>query len=292
VRQDFEQKRADTLTVNNLNAYIDRRQAAGAAASTINHALQVLASAFKLAELPFPKAPKLSEKDRIRTGFFSREEFDRVNHNLPPDLRDFALFAYLTGWRKNAIATLAWSDVLDGNIYLRAVRSKNGKPYFVPVIGELANLIERRRETRSIKSDSGVKLSGLVFHRDGRAVEEFRKSWQAACLHAGLGQWLCKKCLAPVDAERRCAKCKAKLNRGQLKYDGRVFHDLRRSAARNLIRSGVSRSVAMKITGHLTESMFERYNITDEADLRYAMGKVDERYRAEQKEVIQISRQG
>jgi hypothetical protein len=38
--------------------------------------------------------------------------------------------------------------------------------------------------------------------------------------------------------------------------------------------------------------MFERYNITDEADLRYAMGKVDERYRAEQKEVIQISRQG
>jgi integrase len=291
VRQDFEKKLADSLSAKDLNAYIDRRQAAGAAGSTINHALQVLSSAFKLAEIPWPKVKKLEEKN-IRTGFFSREEFDRVSHDLPSDLRDFCLFGYLTGWRKNAIATLAWSDVHDGNVYLRAVRSKNGKPYFVPIMGELANLIERRREARSIKSGSGVELSGLVFHRDGRQIEEFRKSWETACSRAGVGRWLCKKCLTPVAAERRCPKCKAKLNRGQLKYDGRVFHDLRRSAARNLIRSGVSRSVAMKITGHLTEAMFERYNITDEADLRDAMEKVELHHQAEQKQVVRISSQG
>lgn len=289
VRRDFGDKRADSLTVKNLNAYIDRRQAEGAASSTINHALQVLASAFKLAEIPWPKVKKLEEKN-VRTGFFSREEFDRVNHNLPTDLRDFCLFGYLTGWRKNSIATLAWSDVHDGNVYLRAVRSKNGKPYFVPIMGELANLIERRREARSVKSGSGVELSGLVFHRDGKPIAEFRKSWQTACLLAGVGQWLCKRCLTPVATERRCAKCKAKLNRGQLKYDGRIFHDLRRSAARNLIRSGVSRSVAMKITGHLTEAMFERYNITDEADLREAMQKVTQHQQVEQQKLVSIAK--
>jgi hypothetical protein len=50
-----------------------------------------------------------------------------------------------------------------------------------------------------------------------------------------------------------------------------------------LIRSGVTRAVAMKITGHKTESMFERYNITDQAPLRDAMQKVEQYSNKEQK---------
>ncbi len=292
VRREFEKYTARTLTKKALNAYIDRRQAAGAASSTINHALRLLAQALKLADLPWPKVAKLEEKN-VRSGFFSREEFDRVSAGLSPDLRDFALFGYLTGWRKSAISTLSWSDVRDGNIYLRAVKSKNGRPYFVPAVehGELAKLLDRRREAIPVRRGSVVETSALVFHREGREIGEFRKSWQTACLAAGLGQWLCKKCLSPVDAERRCcSKCRARLNRGRLKYEGRLFHDLRRTAARNFIRSGVSRSVAMKITGHKTETMFERYNITDELDLRDAIEKIDSRYRAEANEVVRISR--
>ena len=55
---------------------------------------------------------------------------------------------------------------------------------------------------------------------------------------------------------------------------GRLFHDFRRSAVRNLERAGESRSVAMKITGHKTESVYRRYAIVSDADLREATRKL------------------
>ncbi len=53
----------------------------------------------------------------------------------------------------------------------------------------------------------------------------------------------------------------------------RLFHDLRRSAARDMIRAGVAQAIAMKITGHRTATMFQRYNIADTDDLREALAK-------------------
>jgi integrase len=72
-------------------------------------------------------------------------------------------------------------------------------------------------------------------------VSEFRKAWKAAC----------------EAAEKSDA----------------LFHDFRRTAVRNMIRAGVDRKVAMMISGHKTESVFERYNITDDRDLEEAMRK-------------------
>jgi integrase len=176
----------------------------------------------------------------------------------------------VTGWRKNAIATLEWSDVRDGNIYLRGKYSKNGKPYFVPVMGELKQLVARREAVHAVVERSNTRLSLLVFHRGGHPINEFRKSWDSAAIAAQLGTMVGQKC-GNEGAEKRCAKCRCRR-----KYVGRIFHDLRRSAARNLIRAGVTQAVAMKITGHTTTSMFTRYNITNEDDLRDAMRKVSE----------------
>lgn len=58
-----------------------------------------------------------------------------------------------------------------------------------------------------------------------------------------------------------------------------LVHDLRRSAVRNMIRSGVNQHVAMAISGHRTATIFERYDIIDETDLEKAAGQIDTYYR-------------
>jgi integrase len=115
----------------------------------------------------------------------------------------------------------------------------------LPLTGRLLEIIEQRKPERRLDCP-------YVFHLKGNRIQEFRKSWRTACVATGIGRL------------EKLADGKKK------KYVGTIVHDLRRCAARNLARAGVHEDVAMEITGHKTRSMYRRYRIVDERDLREA----------------------
>jgi integrase len=228
---------------------------------TINFELALLRRAFniqvearKLSRDHVPVMPML-EKSKPRQGFLDPAEFDALVAKLPEHLRDAARFLYASGWRKNEAMTLEWRDVdfQNGVIRLRAEHSKNKQTRVLPLADEVLEIIKRARSTRSLGCP-------FVFQHDGAKLPTFRKAWASACKASGLGRL--------------------------------VIHDLRRSAVRNLVRAGVSESVAMGFTGHKTRSIFDRYDILDKRDLEAASAKlatyVRERSQEEPKVAAQL----
>jgi integrase len=120
-------------------------------------------------------------------------------------------------------------------------------------MGELAGVIERREMARLITRGDQVIVTDLIFHRDGKPIGDIRKAWAKACIKAGL-----------CHIERDDAGQK-------ITVPDKLFHDFRRTAVRNLVRSGIDPTIAREITGHRTAHVFSRYNIVSENDLRRAM---------------------
>jgi integrase len=273
IREYFAGWRAVEVSPEAVDRFISARKQLGNAPATINRSTQLLAQAFRLAVerghlSSVPQIRHLSEKGNARQGFFTDGEFRNLKTTLPVYLQDFFEFGYLTGWRKGEIASLCWSDVEGDLVRLRGFNSKNGEARSVVLTGDLAQLIERRRDDRQVKSKAGVLLTAHVFHLNGEPVGDFRKAWGTACAAAGLGQFVCDRCERPV-ASRWCEECKC-----EARYAGRIFHDLRRTAVRNMVRAGVPERVAMAISGHKTRAIFDRYNIVNEADLHEAMQRI------------------
>lgn len=247
----FGPRKAIALTNADVTAYRVQRQAAGAAAATVNRELAALERMFSLAvkgerlqRMPYIEMLK---ENNARRGFFERDQFEAVRAHLPDYGRPAATFAYLTGWRLKAeILTLQWRrvDFRAGVVTLDVGSTKNRDGRTFPMIPELRALLEVQRATTDALQKKIGAIVPWVFHRTkrGRPLKGFTKSWRAACLAAGL--------------------------------PGRIPHDFRRTAVRNLERAGVPRSTAMAMVEHRTESIYRRYAIVDEVMLREGGAKL------------------
>src|SRR5215813_4347070 len=255
VREAFGDWKATDLAAADIDKIVDGWKK-GTANATINRRLQVLLAAYTLASRKnvvsaVPYVKRLPERN-VRQGFFEQDEFAAVLKHLPEHLQDAARFGYLTGWRRGEIVALKWSavDLKHGTITLPD--SKNGKARTIALSRELLALLKRREQARPVERPDGtVVVSDHVFHRQGQPLKCFKESWHAALAAAG---FVAKK-------------------------DGRVvylkrFHDLRRTAARNLVVSGVREGAAMAITGHKTRAIFDRYAIVAPKETREALEKV------------------
>src|SRR5664279_2274281 len=262
VREFFGFRRAMEVTPNLVRSYIASRKESvrfvggkrivGVANATINRETEVLGRAFRLArnEGTLTLAPAISSlpEQNARRGFFERHEFESLVLHLREPLSDMAQFAYAAGWRLGEIRGLRWEYVDRRAREVRLPASKNGEGRVLPLDENLRFLIERQWDRREFKKpDGGSSLSEFVFHFRGRPTPEttIRRWWVDACAKAGLPK--------------------------------KLFHDFRRSAVRDMIRGGVPQTIAMSISGHKTESMFRRYNITTTADKLEAL-RLRQRY--------------
>jgi len=128
---------------------------------------------------------------------------------------------------------------------------------------ELAEIIERRWTSREHQTPSGSAVL-YVFHTGGRPVGDFRKAWCSACKAAGLVK-------PKLDENGKPVMITVNGQKEPVMSSSRLFHDLRRSGVRNMVRAGVREGVAMAISGHRTRAIFDRYNITSDDDLRQAV---------------------
>src|SRR5262249_44866995 len=239
-----------------------------AANATINRELAFLKRAYNLgieAEkiVRKPYVPMLKE-DNVRSGFFEYGEFLAVRDACADYFQPVVTFAYYTGWPKEEILSLRWSqvDLAAEEIRLEVGSDKNEEGRVIYLDGELLETLKTQWERRKVTQIPGQPpiLCPIVFHNNGKPIKDIRDVWHNACIAAGLGQM--------IEVERKGKK--------KQKYKGKFFHDFRRTGCRDMIRAGIHERVAMQISGHKTRSVFDRYNIVSPNDLREAARKRSE----------------
>lgn len=278
----FGNRRMVAITTADLRAYVAKRQAEGSVVrqrrkgkkaiapdtpeerravspAEINRELTALKRMFSLAiqagKLTHkPHFPMLRE-DNVRKGFLEHEQYLSVLSHLPEPMRPVVTFAYVTGWRINSeVLPLLWRqvDMKVGEIRLDPGTTKNMEGrvfYMTPELREL--LTAQRQAADRIQRDKGMIVQNVFFHDGTTKVgtiahlaghsisgHGFYQAWRRARVAAG--------------------------------RPGSIPHDLRRTAVRNMIRAGIPERVAMKLSGHKTRSVFDRYNIVSDGDLRAA----------------------
>ena len=248
----FGHRRAVDLGTDELKRYRAQRLRS-ACRSTINRELEVLRRAWALGFRSDP--PKVSrilhipmfEEENTRTGFLEDAHYAALHQQLPDHLKPLFLIAYHVPSRRGELTALKFSqvDFVNDEIVLNPGTTKNKEGRRMPMFGPMKECLMMQESIRDAKFP-GCPFA--FFGETGGQIVDFRKAWAAACDRAGVPEL--------------------------------IFHDLRRTAARNMRRAGIAEHVIMKIAGWKTNSMLRRYDIVDGHDLREAASKMEDHLKA------------
>jgi integrase len=243
-----------TIGQPDVDAYVVARRRKGAAGGTIRRELGTLTKMLrlayqngKLARLPLFQKPKEAAP---RGGFFEWPQYEAVRRQLERDLQVAVTIAYTFGWRMQSEVLALERRHLDleaGTLRLDPGMAKNEEGRLVYLTPELRTLlVDQLERIKDLEKSREEIVRWLFPHRGprlaGKRIRDFRKAWVEACKAAGV--------------------------------PGAYRHDFRRTAVRNLVNAGVPERVAMKITGHKTRSVFDRYHIVSPGDLQEASRKL------------------
>ena len=240
---------AAAVTSAAIQKYAVDRQEEGAENGTINRELAALKRMFSLGMkctppkvARMPAFPRLAERN-VRKGFVEDATYRPLADaaaSVGIWMRAMFEVAFTFGWRFSEVLNLRVEQVnaASGTIRLYPGETKNDEGRVVIMTDTVRQLLE--------PCMAGKRASDYVFTRaNGKRVKDFRGAWKKVCEQAGVPELL--------------------------------FHDLRRSAVRNMVRSSIPERVAMQISGHKTRSIFDRYNIVSERDLRDAARAMEHR---------------
>ncbi len=243
-----------TIIQADITSYVLKRQGEKASNATVNRELATLRRMLRLAYEGgklFRVLPIRNLKESPpRQGFFEREQFEAVCRHLPADLQVGVALAYTFGWRmQSEVLTLERRqlDLDAGTLRLEPGTTKNteGRLVYLPtdLKAQLAAQVER---VRVPERHTGRIIPYVFPHLRGRFQgqrrRDFRKVWVTACEKAGC--------------------------------PGMIRHDFRRTAVRNMVNAGIPERVAMKVTGHKTRAVFDRYHIVSPGDLQEVARKL------------------
>lgn len=242
----FGQLRACEATTELLNRYADGRKTEGAENATINREFAALKRMYGLGYrstprkvLQIPAFPRLKENPP-RRGFVEQKPYQKLCEHSPHLwLRTLISLGYTFGFRLAELLKMRVRqvDLLNRLIVLDPGTTKNDEGRIISLTSETYELVKQCMLSKG--------PDDFLFARSsGQRVKDFRTTWTNLTKAAGLS--------------------------------GLLFHDLRRSAVRNMVRRGVPEVVAMRISGHKTRSVFDRYNIVNESDLAEAALRIEQ----------------
>jgi hypothetical protein len=277
----FTRMRASDVTTEHLRRYIAARRDQCAEPATINRELALLRRAFNLGVQSTPPKvrivphfPMLKESN-VRRGFLESDQYDHMSAECAKVglwMRAIFELGFTYGWRLHELTgaqglRIEQVNFLANSISLYPGETKNDDAREVDMTQPVRELLKQ--------CVHGKGPNDYVFTREnGEPVIDFRKTWEAVCVRAGV-ELVCPDCDEPVDGKKYCAVCGRDWDAGEVKYQGLLFHDLRRTAVRGMIRAGIAEKVAMTLSGHRTRSIFDRYHIVSPSDIRDAARKLE-----------------